>query len=167
MPAPRTAAVVVLAALTVAGLGAQACKGRAEPGGQARPAGPALSATPRPAQATTAPPASPGAARLEAAGTLRLFCRLIDSGRRGQAQELLAPGAWSRRELRAIDGLSFISARVYGTPGARSLVMRTRLHVHLRAPSPLSNGVVTLFFTLGRVGTTSGSWQITAVNSSP
>ncbi len=186
MPAPRTAAAVVLAALAVTLVGLQACRGPAQPG-QPRPAGPAPSdvspgpTLAAPAQPASGPPplagdesglltpgASEGVARLEAARVLRLFCRLVDMRRLPQAMALLAPGAWSRRELRALAGLRFVSARVYGTPDARSLVMLTRVDVRLRAPSPLPDGAATLFFTLGRVGTTTGGgWLITAVSTSP
>ena len=169
MPAPRTVAVVVLAALAVAAPAAQACRGRAQPAAQSRPAGPAPSAAPAtPAGAWPAPARlSRAAARLQAACALRLFCRLAGSQRLGQAEALLGPGVWPRRQLRAVDGFTFLSARVTKAPNARTLVFCTRVLVHVRAPSPLSNGVTTLFITLGRVGTTPGGWLITAVDSSP
>ncbi len=97
---------------------------------------------------------------------LHLFCSFVDSGRLARAGSQLAPHAWPRRELRAFAAFRFISARVYAAPDARTLIMLTRIRVRTRAPSPLPDGVATLFFTLGRVGTT-GGWLITAVHSSP
>jgi hypothetical protein len=166
MSAHRTTVQVALAALAVSIVGLQACHVRAHDGSDVRPAGrPPASSPPatRPA-ASPAPPADDG--RLQAALVLRLFCRFVDSGRLARAGSLLAPHAWPRRELRAFAVFRFISARVYAAPDSRTLVMLTRIRVHTRAPSPLPDGVATLFFTLGRVGTT-GSWLITAAHSSP
>jgi hypothetical protein len=49
---------------------------------------------------------------------------------------------------------------------ADDVVFLTRVRVTVRGPSPLHDGVNTLFFTLGRDGTT-GGWLITAVTTSP
>ena len=129
-------------------------------------ASPAASAAPpSPAASTGSPPAS---APLEAASTVRLFCSLLDSHRRVRAAELLASRrVWPRRELRALATFRFLSARVVAAPSDTAITLRTRVLVHTTAPSPLPNGVATLFFTLGRVGTTTGGWLITAVTTSP
>ena len=144
----------------------QACHARTYDGSDVRPAGrPPASSPPATGPAVSlAPPAGDG--RLEAACVIRLFCRFVDSGRLARASSLLAPHTWPRRELRAFAAFRFISARVYAAPDARTLVMLTRIRVRTRAPSPLPDGIATLFFTLGRVGTT-GGWLITAAHSSP
>ncbi len=95
------------------------------------------------------------------------FCKLVDSGRLARAGSLLAPHVWPRRELRAFATFHFVSARVFDAPNAHTLILLTRIRVRTRAPSPVPDGAATLFFTLGRVGTTTGGWLITAVRSSP
>jgi hypothetical protein len=171
MSAPRTAALAalaVLAALAAGALGLQACQGRAQGEGDGRPSGPPpASSLPAAAAAASLPPLADGDGRLEAARVVRRFCILLDSGRLPRAAALLTPGAWPRRELRSIASFRFVSARVYAAPDHRTIVMLTRVRVRTRAPSPLPDGVATLFFTLGRVGTTTGGWLITAVRSSP
>ena len=76
------------------------------------------------------------------------------------------PWVWPRRELAPIARLRFVSARVQEARGRRDVVLLTRVRARLRGPSPLHDGVNTLFFTLGRDGTT-GGWLITAVTTSP
>ena len=99
--------------------------------------------------------------------TLKRFCDLVDDGRRRAAARLLAGRwVWSPQELTAIRGLRFASARVQDVRLAGDVVLLTRVRVRLRGPSPLHAGVNTLFFTLGRDGTT-GGWLITAVTTSP
>ncbi len=187
MPAPRTAALVVIAALALSAAGLQAWRagqhgaqslqaapesassqpasGGAAPGGAAQGASP--SGAPAPGAVVLAPPDDTGGAQLEAARVLHLFCVFVDSHRYARARTLLLARVWPLRELRAFSSFRFVSARVYARPDARTLIMLTRIRIETRSPSPLADGVATLFFTLGRVGTTTGGWLITAVSSSP
>lgn len=115
--------------------------------------------------ATTAPPADGDT--LEAVQTLKRLCDRIDEGDLRAARRLLAgPWVWPQRELRVIARLGLLSARVQGGRSAGDVVLMARLRAGLRGPSPLHDGVNTLFFTLGRDGTT-GGWLVTAVASSP
>jgi len=173
MPAPRTAALIALAALAVGVLGLQSCRSW-QRGAQGRPAAPGPASSPPASGALAAPgavalpPQVPAdAARLEAARVLHLFCTFVDSRRYARARTLLLPRVWPLRELRAFSTFRFVSARVYAQPDARTLIMLTRIRIATRAPSPLPDGVATLFFALGRDGTTTGGWHITAVRSSP
>jgi hypothetical protein len=119
---------------------------------------PSAGAAPAPASASDT---------LEAVRTLKRFCDLVDDGDRRAAGRLLAgPWVWPRRELRAIARLSLLSARAQDAPRTGDIVLMARLRARLRAASPLHDGVNTLFFTLGRAGTT-GGWLVTAVTTSP
>ena len=142
---------------------------RREGGGRA--AAPAPSA---PAGAGGSPPAavlpgaSAGAQRLGAACTVKLFCDLVGSRRLWRAACLFAtPRVWTRRELRAVRRLDFRAARVHFAPDQHTLVVVARVHASGGSESPVRDGDTTLFFTLGRVGTTTGGWLITAVTTSP
>jgi hypothetical protein len=118
--------------------------------------------------AAALPSASAGAQRLDAVRTVKLFCDLVGSGRLWQAAELFAtPRVWLRRELRAVRQLDFRSARIDFAPDPHTLVVVAWVHAAGGSESPVRNGDSTLFFTLGRVGDTAGSWLITAVTSSP
>ena len=111
---------------------------------------------------------SEGAQRLDAVRTVKLFCDLVGSRRFWRAAALFAtPPVWSRRELRAVRRLDFRSARVHFAPDPHTLVVVARVHASGGSESPVSDGDTTLFFTLGRVGTTAGGWLITAVTTSP
>jgi hypothetical protein len=104
---------------------------------------------------------------LEAVRTLKRFCDLVAAHRLHTAAGLLAgPWVWPRRELLPIARLRLVSAKVQDARQAGAVVLLARLRAKLRGPSPLHDGVNTLFFTLGRDGTT-GGWLITAVTSSP
>ena len=112
--------------------------------------------------------ASDGGQRLDAVRTVKLFCDLVGSRRLWQAAALFAtPRVWTRRELRAVRRLDFRSARVHLAPDQHTLVVVARVHASGGSQSPVRDGDTTLFFTLGRVGTTAGGWLITAVTTSP
>lgn len=113
--------------------------------------------------------ASPdGPAQLDAVRTVKLFCDLVDGRRLWAAAGLFAsPRVWTRTQLRAVRGLSFQSGRAYTAPDAHTVVVAATVRATTRAGSPVLAGTGTLFFTLGRVGTTSGGWLITAVTASP
>jgi hypothetical protein len=112
--------------------------------------------------------ASAGARRLEAVRTIDLFCTLVDSHRLHRAIDLLkTPRVFSRRKLRALEAFSFRSARVLHARRGRALKVLTRVWVRSRRECPLSDGINTLTFTLGRAGNTAGSWLISAVTPSP
>ncbi len=145
------------------------------------PGGDVLAATAAPLAAAgrdaagAAPPADsgadaavPGAARLEAARTVALFCRLVDTHRAARASELLAaPDAWPRRLRRAAARFTFVSALVARRAHGGALTVVARVRVRPRRGGALHRGVNTLFFTLGRVGTTTGGWLISAVSTRP
>jgi hypothetical protein len=118
--------------------------------------------------AAALPSASEGAQRLDAVRTVKLFCDLVGSRRLWRAAALFAtPQVWPRRELRAVLRLDFRSARIGSSPDPRTLVVVARVHASGGSGSPVRDGDTTLFFTLGRVGTTAGGWLITAVTTSP
>jgi hypothetical protein len=136
-----------------------------------------MSATPATAPATvmpgsgSQPAAAPAPATdagvLEAVRALKRFCDLVDDGRRRAASRLLAgPWVWPRRELQVVSRLRFVSARAQANGVTGGVVLLTRVRARLHGPSPLHGGMNTLFFTLGRDGTT-GGWLITAVTTSP
>lgn len=141
-----------------------------QPGGEApASAGTASPAGATPPGASTSPHgASPtDADALEAVRTLKHFCDLVTAHRPHEAAKALAgPWVWPRRELVQISRLRLVSAKVQDGRQADAVVLLARLRARLRGPSPLHDGVNTLFFTLGRDGTT-GGWLITAVTSSP
>lgn len=119
-----------------------------------------------------APPTAPapvsGGDRLEAVRTVKLFCDLFCSHRRGQAQALLERAEILRaRGLRRARGLAFVSARVKAHTSAGTLTVAASVSVQPWRGSLPRMGVDTLFLTLGRVGTTTGGWLITAVTTSP
>jgi hypothetical protein len=180
----RTTAAAVAAALLVAaaalhpGCAPQGGGSPVQPGGVLAAASPSSPGTAqkgseaaapsavRPAAAETAPVS--GSERLDAVRTVKLFCDLVGSRRRGQARELLgAPGVLEARELRGVRGFAFVSARVTLHRRADTLTVAANVRVGQVRGGPLRAGVDTLFFTLGRVGTTAGGWLITAVTTSP
>lgn len=113
-----------------------------------------------------APPAGDG--RLDAARAVYLYCRLVGRGQFARASALCSHHhLWSRRAFASLRGLGFRSARVFAAPDARTLVFKVRVRVHARRGCPLPDGLATLFFTLGRVGSAVGGWLITAVSTSP
>ena len=114
------------------------------------------------------PSASEGAQRVEAVRTVKLFCDLVGSRRLWRAAALFAtPRVWTRRELRAVRRLEFRAARIDFAPDPQTLVVVARVRASAAPESPVHDGDSTLFFTLGRVGTTAGGWLITAVTASP
>jgi hypothetical protein len=118
--------------------------------------------------ATALPSTSEGAQRLDAVCTVKLFCDLVGSGRLWRAADLFAmPSVWTRRELRAVQRLDFRSARIDVAPDPHTLVVVARVRASGGSESPVRDDDTTLFFTLGRVGTTAGGWLITAVTTSP
>jgi hypothetical protein len=120
-------------------------------------------------QATALPSTPEGAQRLDAVRTVKLFCDLVGSRRLWRAAALFAtPRVWTREELRAVRRLEFRAARVQLAPDHPStLVVVARVRASGAPESPVHNDNSTLFFTLGRVGTTAGGWLITAVTASP
>lgn len=180
MPHARTSALIlsVLAAVAACGAG---CGGHDRPAPVVVPSdvhlastavspAPVTGALPDAAGQMAAWPAlsdSTGAARLEAARTVALYCRLIEAGQFARAGALCARSRlWSRRALGALRRFHFRSARVYATPDARTLVLKARVRVHSDRGRPLPDGLAILFFTLGRVGSDVGGWLITAVSTS-
>ena len=164
----RTIIALSLAMVVVLAIAALSRPDRREGGGRA--AAPASA----PAGAGGSPPAaalqsaSEGAQRLDAVRTVKLFCDLVGSRRFWRAAALFAtPRVWSRRELRAVRRLDFRWARVHFAPDPHTLVVVARVHASGGSESPVRDGDTTLFFTLGRVGTTAGGWLITAVTTSP
>jgi len=165
----RTIIALSLAMFVVLAIAALSRPDRREGGGRAAataPSAPAGAGSSPPAAAL--PSASEGAQRLDAVRTVKLFCDLVGSRRFWRAAALFAtPRVWSRRELRAVRRLDFRSARVHFAPDPHTLVVVARVHAFGGSESPVRDGDTTLFFTLGRVGTTAGGWLITAVTTSP
>jgi hypothetical protein len=182
MTAHRTALAVTvsLAALAASGLSLHA--GHQDPVGAplaavrsgvhpssraARPSG----TPPKPQSASAAAPSGPEI--LDAVRTVKLFCDLVERGWLWRAGGLCStPTVWRRRELRTLTMYTFLSAHIVAAADPRALTIRARIRVHVRrgaAPhgSALHEGVNTLFFTLGRVGTTTGGWLISAIKTSP
>lgn len=164
-------------AATAAGLLATAgAAGRIEPRAAA-PASPAEgvlapSAASRAAAGTqpgTRPaPALDGPALLDAVRTVKLWCDLVDGGRLWDAAGLFAARrVWTRDELRSVRGLTFLSGRVFTAPEPASVAVAAAVRAAVRGGSPVPPGRSTLFFTLGRAGTTAGGWLITAITTSP
>jgi hypothetical protein len=154
---------LVVAAVAAAGLAlatAQACHER-----PASPPPPASTPTPSPTPTLSAVQRERIA--LAAALVVRDLVKVVDQGRLGQARRLLAaPGVWPAVELRAIRSARVVTIRPWGRVGAGSLTLLARLRVAVGRGSPLSDGAVTLFFTLRRDGS-SGDWLVTAVGTSP
>jgi hypothetical protein len=161
-------AVAAFAAMVVAGQGGCAGGAGAPSSAPASPAPPATTAATAPPSAVPGDaPATADADALEAVRTLKRFCDLVASHRLHAAAGLLAGSwVWPRRELLPIASLRLVSARVQDARQAGAVVLLARLRARLRGPSPLHDGVNTLFVTLGRDGTT-GGWLITAVTTSP
>ncbi len=164
-----TTLALCLAMITVLVVAALSQSDRGEGGALAAPSAPpaAVGAAESP-QAATIPSASEGAQRVDAVRTVKLFCDLVGSRRLWRAAALFAtPRVWTRRELRAVRRLEFRAARIDFAPGPQTLVVVARVHASAAPESPIHDGDSTLFFTLGRVGTTAGGWLITAVTASP
>ncbi len=105
---------------------------------------------------------------LTAVRTVMLYCTLIDKGQLARAGHLCTRrGLWSRRAFRGVSGFRFRSARLHAAPDARTLVLRTLVHVRCSRDRPCRDGRTVLFFTLGRAGNTVGGWLITAISTSP
>ena len=99
---------------------------RADRAAQGALAGPPPATTPA---ASPAPPTT-----LEAVCTAELLCRLAGSGRRGAAQRLLCtPQAWPLKNMRALDGMRFASARLTTPLQGGLLRLRVRVHMPARA----------------------------------
>jgi hypothetical protein len=109
-----------------------------------------------------------GQARLEAVRTVKLFCDLVDAGRLWEAAGLFAAQrVWTRTQLRGVRALSFRSARVLTAPDPATVTVVARVSATGRPESPVPTGAATLFFTLGRVGTTAGGWLIHTITAGP
>jgi len=173
MPSRRTSLALLAAAAVVAAgvLLGQACRrdGAAAPlpvddapAHIARAAGLPASAAVAAAVSLT------GTDLLEAVRTVDRFCKLVSGDRRRAAcRSLATPRVWPRSQLRTLRGLRLRSARLVAVPDVRTVVVRTRVNVHARAGCRLRDGINILFFTLGRVGTTTGGWLISAVSTRP
>jgi len=165
----HTIIALCLAMVIVLAIAALSRPDRREGGGRAAataPSAPAAAGGSPPAAAL--PSASEGAQRLDAVRTVKLFCDLVGSQRFLRAAALFAtPRVWPRRELRAVRRLDFRWARVHFAPDPHTLVVVARVHASGGSESPVRDGDTTLFFTLGRVGTTAGGWLITAATTSP
>jgi hypothetical protein len=172
--------VAVVALVAIVAASQSGCGGGTD---MASPSQPPVNGVPATPQASGDPAASSGAPAapaaepttgvagsgdaLAAVQTLKRFCDLVDDGRLHAASKLLAgPWVWPRRELLPIARLRLASARVQQERLSGDVVLLARIRARLRGPSTLHDGVNTLFFTLGRDGTT-GGWLITAVTSSP
>jgi hypothetical protein len=109
-----------------------------------------------------------GSSRLEAVRTVKLFCDLVDARRYWPAAGLFSSrGVWTRAELKSVRALQFRSAHVFTAPDAATVTVCAAVRAAVRPGSPVAAGAGTLFFTLGRVGTTSGGWLIEAVTARP
>ena len=169
--------LIALALVAVAAAGLLAAARAAGRGGPAAGTTPATAGGPLPvvpsAPAGAAAAAVPGAtfdgpACLEAVRTVKLFCDLVDGGRLWDAAGLFAASrVWTRDELRSVRSITFRSGRVFTAPDAASVAVAAKVRATVRRGSPVPPGTSTLFFTLGRVGTTAGGWLITAVTTSP
>ena len=164
MPFNRTVALLIL---VLAGFGpfAAGCGDAEERAPVVVPSDVHLAAASPPLAAA---PAWDDGGRLEAARAVALYCRLIDQNQFARAGALCTRRRlWSRRAFASLRGLRFRSARVIAAPDARTLVLAVRVRVHAGRGCPLPDGLTTLFFTLGRVGSAVGGWLITAVSTSP
>ena len=169
-PLVAAARWLVAGAAVLAVVGVWAACGRTAPGPlspadhAAAGRGPTAPAPPPPS-ASAAEPA--GSAGLEAAATVLQLTRLVDQRRLAAARRLLSgAGVWPRRELVAIRHIDFISARVWGDSRAGAVTLAATVRLAVRPGSPLSSGLTTLFFTLGR-DRSAGDWLVTAVTTSP
>jgi len=167
MPFNRTVALLIL---VLAGFGpfAAGCGDAEERAPMVVPSDVHLAAAIPSLAAALPAPAWDDGGRLEAARTVALYCRLIDQSQFARAGALCTRRRlWSRRAFASLRGLRFRSARVIAAPDARTLVLAVRVRVHAGRGCPLPDGLTTLFFTLGRVGSAVGGWLITAVSTSP
>ena len=162
---------LVAGAAVLAVVGVWAACGRTAPGplspADARGGG-AGAVRPRPRRRAARPPPSPPAqpASRRRPRSLQLT-RLVDQRRLAAARRLLSgAGVWPRRELVAIRHIDFISARVWGDSRAGAVTLAATVRLAVRPGSPLSSGLTTLFFTLGR-DRSAGDWLVTAVTTSP
>lgn len=132
---------------------------------------PGVAATPDASPEESAAAASwhlDGQARLEAVRTVKLFCDLVDAGRLWEAAGLFAAQrVWTRAQLSSVRALSFRSARVLTAPDPATVTVVARVRAAGRPESPVPPGAATLFFTLGRVGTTAGGWLIHTITAGP
>ena len=165
----RTVIALCLAMVIVLAIASLSRPDRREGGGRASATAPSAWAGAGGSPAAAAlQSASEDAQRLDAVRTVKLFCDLVGSRRFWRAAALFAtPRVWPRRELRAVRRLDFRSARVHFAPDPHTLVVVARVQASGGSESPVRDGDTTLFFTLGRVGTTAGGWLITAVTTSP
>jgi hypothetical protein len=109
-----------------------------------------------------------GSARLDAVRTVKQFCDLLDARLYWPAAGLFAAQrVWTRAELRSVRALSFRSARVLTAPDPATVTVAAAVRSIVRPGSPVPPGAATLFFTLGRVGTTTGGWLIQAITARP
>jgi hypothetical protein len=127
-----------------------------------------------PPRSTSAAAVAPsGTELLDAVHTVKLFCDLVERGWLWRAGGLCSPPTvWRRHELRALRMFTLLSARIVAAADPRALTIRVRIRVHARRGAAshdkaLHEGINTLFFTLGRVGTTTGGWLISAIRTSP
>jgi hypothetical protein len=170
MPSRRLIILLLLLAAAAAALFAAA------PG--ARRQRPATAAPPAPAVATQvavnaggdwdAGRALDGPARLQAVQTVELFCRLLGDRLYWPAAGMFAAQrVWTRADLRSVRALTFRSARVLTAPDPATVTVAAVVNAVVRPESPVPPGDATLFFTLGRVGTTTGGWLIQAITARP
>jgi len=163
----RSAAVVAVAILASVWV---AC-GRAPRGSwpaAGAGSGPPVARSPLPPPLSPSPSATSAAqARLQAARAVEQLVGLLDRHRYSAVTRLLrGPWVWPRRELVAIRQAHYLSARVWGDPSADRVVLAVQLRLAVTHRSPLSDGRQTLFFTMGRDGT-SNDWLVAAVASGP
>ena len=178
----RTALAVTFSLMTLAASGLSlhaGCRGTAAtPPAMERSGAHLASGAADPSGEQPSPPPTPattpsGAERLDAVRTVKLFCDLVEHGRLWRAGGLCStPTVWRQRELRALRRYTFLSACIVAASDPRALTMLVRIHVHARRAAALHDGALhegvnTLFFTLGRVGTTTGGWLISAIRTSP
>lgn len=109
-----------------------------------------------------------GRAALEAVRTVKLFCDLVDDRRLWDAAGLFAgQRLWTRAQLCTVRALEFHSARVLTAPDPATVTVAARVRAAARPGGPVPSGAVTLFVTLGRVGSTEGGWLIHAISARP
>jgi len=176
MPSRRLIILLVLLAAAFGGLfaaapgarrhsAAGAAGGGLAAGGAAVAGAPASSAA---AVAAGAPWRLDGRATLEAVRTVKLFCDLVDARRLWDAAGLFASQRiWTRTQLRSVRALSFSSARVLTAPDPATVIVVAQVEATVSPGAPVPSGATTLFFTLGRVGSTEGGWLIQAVTPRP
>jgi hypothetical protein len=168
MPSRRLVILLVLLAAAAGALLAASPGVRHDEPAGAVPA----AAVPSPAAAAGATGSSSwrldGSARLDAVRTVKQFCDLLDARLYWPAAGLFAAQrVWTRAELRSVRALSFRSARVLTAPGPATVTVAATVRSVVRLGSPVPPGAATLFFTLGRVGTTTGGWLIQAITARP